>query len=142
MNKKAIYPGSFDPMHEGHVQVLKKALKLFDHVYVVVSINPDKDTQTNLEKRFEQVKEKTKDIPNITILRNSNRFMADIAKDLKVNFLIRSARNIKDFNYELELAAGNKTLNPDLETVLIIPDYDYIEFSSTLLRHKEKLENV
>ncbi|TNK91678.1 pantetheine-phosphate adenylyltransferase, partial [Mycoplasmopsis pullorum] len=57
-------------------------------------------------------------------------------------FIIRSGRDIQDFTYELELAAGNKILNPDLETILIIPNYDDIKFSSTLERHKEKLKNV
>lgn len=137
-NKKiAIYPGSFDPLHQGHIQIIKKALKLFDFLYVIVSFNPDKNNQSDIQKRFNDVKDKLKDFSNIKVLKNTNRFTAEIANDLNANFIIRSARNINDFNYELELAAGNKKINDNLETILIVPDYDFINYSSTLLRHSK-----
>ncbi|UCU26599.1 pantetheine-phosphate adenylyltransferase [Mycoplasma anserisalpingitidis] len=143
MNKKyAIYPGSFDPWHKGHMEILKKALKIFDAIFIIVSINPDKDNQSNIDKRFNNVKEKVKDLDNVEVLINKSGFIADIARKLNVNFIIRSARNNTDFNYELELAAGNKTLNNELETILIMPNYEDINYSSTLERHKEKLKNV
>ncbi|QDY87686.1 pantetheine-phosphate adenylyltransferase [Mycoplasma anserisalpingitidis] len=143
MNKKyAIYPGSFDPWHKGHMEILKKALKIFDAIFIIVSINPDKDNQSNIDKRFNNVKEKVKDLDNVEVLINKSGFIADIARELNVNFIIRSARNNTDFNYELELAAGNKTLNNELETILIMPNYEDINYSSTLERHKEKLKNV
>lgn len=143
MNKKyAIYPGSFDPWHKGHMEILKKALKIFDAIFIIVSINPDKSNQSDIEKRFSEVKEKVKHLSNVEVLINKNGFISDMAKELNVNFIIRSARNNTDFNYELELAAGNKTLNSDLETILIMPNYEDINYSSTLERHKEKLKNV
>lgn len=141
-NKKtAIYPGSFDPLHEGHIQIIKKALKLFDFLYVIVSFNPDKENQNDIELRFNQVKHELKNFSNIKILKNKNRFTAEIANELNVNFIIRSARNINDFNYELELAAGNKKINKNLETILIMPDYNFINYSSTLLRHTKWIKN-
>lgn len=143
MNKKyAIYPGSFDPWHKGHMEILKKALKIFDAIFIIVSINPDKDNQSNIDKRFNDVKEKVKDLDNVEVLINKSGFIANTARELNVNFIIRSARNNTDFNYELELAAGNKTLNNELETILIMPNYEDINYSSTLERHKEKLKNV
>lgn len=137
--KKALYPGSFNPFHEGHLNILDKALKLFDEVIVIVSINPDKNNFSNLEERFELVCKKLKQYKNVKVIKNSNNLIANIAKELDANFLIRSARTTTDYEYELDLAAGNHSLNNDLETILILPDYDKIDYSSTLLRHKKIL---
>lgn len=137
--KKALYPGSFNPFHEGHLNILDKALKLFDEVIVIVSINPDKNNFSNLEERFKLVCKKLKQYKNVKVIKNSNNLIANIAKELDANFLIRSARTTTDYEYELDLAAGNHSLNNDLETILILPDYDKIDYSSTLLRHKKIL---
>lgn len=137
--KKAIYPGSFDPFHKGHMSVVEKALKIFDYLLVVVSINPDKENQTPIDQRLKLVKTKLKHFKNVDVTFNSDRFIANIAAENNINFLVRSARNKTDFDYELELAAGNKYLNNRLETILIVPDFELINFSSTLERHKRKL---
>ncbi|WP_036464160.1 pantetheine-phosphate adenylyltransferase [Mycoplasmopsis sturni] len=139
-SKIAIYPGSFDPLHKGHIQILKKALKLFDLIYLVVTNNPDKIEQSNLETRLNFAKEQLKNLPNIIVISNPNKLTGELAKELKANFLIRSARNITDFNYEIELAAGNKKINKNLETILIMPNYRSINYSSTLIRHMKKLK--
>ncbi|WP_025755127.1 pantetheine-phosphate adenylyltransferase [Mycoplasmopsis cricetuli] len=138
-SKIAIYPGSFDPIHKGHIEILKKALNLFDKIYVIVSVNPDKLHQNDIQIRYQLVKEKTKQFKNIEILINENELTALVARKLKANFIIRSARNILDYNYEIELAAGNKHLNKNLETILIMPNYQHINYSSTLMRHKKRL---
>ncbi|MBD5789010.1 phosphopantetheine adenylyltransferase [Mycoplasma synoviae GX11-T] len=137
--KKAIYPGSFDPIHKGHINIIKKAVKLFDYVYVIVSINPDKNNLTGIKTRFLNTKKKLSKFENVEVLLNEDDFIANIAKKHDCNYLIRSARNIKDYSYEIELAAGNKFLNSNLETILIMPDYENINYSSTLLRHGKKL---
>lgn len=138
--KIAIYPGSFDPFHQGHLNIIKKALKLFDKLYVIVSINPDKPNQSSIDKRLKDVQNSLINIENIEILANKDDFIANVALKLGANFIVRSARDKTDFEYELELAAGNKHLNNNLETILILPDYDFIEFSSTLERHRRKLD--
>ncbi|UUD36039.1 pantetheine-phosphate adenylyltransferase [Mycoplasmopsis citelli] len=137
--KKAIYPGSFDPLHQGHIQILKKALLLFDKVYVIVTNNPDKENQSDINQRFSNTKKQLANFENVEVLMNENEFTAVFAKQLNANFIIRSARDNHDFNYELELAAGNKHLNSKLETILIIPNYKSVKYSSTLIRHKERL---
>lgn len=137
--KIAIYPGSFDPLHEGHVEIIAKGLKLFDIIYVIVSVNPDKKSQRPIEERFEEASLILRDWERVKVIMNKDDFIANIAKELGADFLIRSARNNKDFNYEMELAAGNNILNKDLETILIIPKHEYVNYSSTLLRHKKKL---
>lgn len=138
-SKIAIYPGSFDPLHKGHIQILKKALKLFDLIYLVVTNNPDKIEQSNLENRLNFAKKRLQNLPNIIVISNPDKLTGELAKELKANFLIRSARNISDFNYEIELAAGNKKINKNLETILIMPNYRSINYSSTLIRHMKKL---
>lgn len=142
MKKKAIYAGSFDPIHEGHLAVIKKALKMFDELLVIVSINPDKNNYDNLEERYLYVKKVLKDFKNVKVMINKNELIGDIAKRENCEFLIRSARNQTDFNYELVVAAGNHAVNHNLETILILPDYDMIDYSSSLIRHKEKLKEL
>lgn len=139
-DKKAIYAGSFDPFHDGHFQILQKAARLFDFVYVIVSINPDKPDASDIDIRYNNTKKLLSNLTNVQLLKNKDRFIAEIAKELDVKYLVRSARDVIDFNYELELAAGNNSLNNELETVLLIPSYEYIKYSSTLIRHKEKMK--
>lgn len=139
MIKKAIYPGSFDPLHQGHLDVIKKALKIFDKIIVVVSINPDKNNLVNIKQRYLATCQELKAFENVEVVLNEADLMANVAKKYDANFIIRSARNETDYKYELELAAGNNSQNQELETILIIPDYKMIEYSSTLLRHKRKL---
>ncbi|VEU65797.1 phosphopantetheine adenylyltransferase [Mesomycoplasma conjunctivae] len=135
--KQAIFAGSFDPLHEGHLSIINKALKIFDHLFVVVTINPDKSDASDIEARFLSVKEQLSDFKNVTVIKNSNKLTAELAKELNIKFLVRSARNNLDLNYEMSLAAGNHQLNNDLETILFFPDYELIEYSSTLERHKK-----
>ncbi|VEU58505.1 pantetheine-phosphate adenylyltransferase [Mycoplasmopsis gallinacea] len=139
-DKKAIYAGSFDPFHDGHFQILQKAARLFDFVYVIVSINPDKPDASDIDIRYNNTKKLLSNLTNVQVLKNKDRFIAEIAQELDVKYLVRSARDVIDFNYELELAAGNNSLNNELETVLLIPSYEYIKYSSTLIRHKEKMK--
>lgn len=132
--KIAIYPGSFDPIHEGHMHIIKKSLDLFDKVIILVSNNKEKANQTNIDDRFNKVKELTKDIKNIEVHKNVDKTTAHWAKDKGIKFLIRSGRNDIDFKYELELAAANNYLNKNLETILIMPDYEKINFESRLIK--------
>ncbi|TQC54154.1 pantetheine-phosphate adenylyltransferase [Mycoplasmopsis mucosicanis] len=140
MLTKAIYAGSFDPLHSGHQAVISKALKLVDHLIIVVSNNPDKNNLNNLEQRFNFIKNLYANNKNIEVLCNKNELIGNIAARLNVNFLIRSARNNTDYQNELDIAAGNHEVNPQLETILIIPDYEMIGISSTLIRHKQALK--
>ncbi|WP_406613958.1 pantetheine-phosphate adenylyltransferase [Mycoplasma corogypsi] len=140
-NKKiALFPGSFNPIHDGHLSIIKKAAKLFDFLYVAVTINPDKekaDIAKNTEIAIQEVKKLNLD--NILVISNPNKFTADLARELNATYLVRSARNNIDYEYELEMAEANFQLNNQLQTILIFPDFDKIEYNSTILRHKEKM---
>ncbi|SYV96814.1 pantetheine-phosphate adenylyltransferase [Mycoplasmopsis edwardii] len=132
--KNALYAGSFNPMHEGHLSVLKKACKLFDKVYVLVAQNPEKE-KNDIIKNINDVKSKIKDITNAEVLEGCQEMLtANVAKELNIKFLIRSARNNLDYKYELDLASGNKIINNDLETILLIPDDQYLNHSSSLIK--------
>jgi len=134
--KKAIYAGSFDPIHQGHIKVLKKALKLFDEVIVIIANNDFKKNQSNIDKRLVEVKQSIKkhNLRNVTCYILNDKYLATWAKENDINFLIRSARNNTDFKYELDLAKLNKEINKKFETILIIPDLKDIEYSSTKFR--------
>ncbi len=135
--KKAIYVGSFDPIHNGHMKVLKKALCLFDEIIVIIANNDFKKKQGNLDERFEQVKRKVKEekLKNVSIYILEEKYLATWAKENNITYLVRSARNNTDFKYELDLAKLNKEINPDLETILIIPDSEDLEYSSSKFRN-------
>ena len=136
--KKAIFAGSFDPMHEGHLSIINKALKIFDFIFVVVSFNPEKKSTTSLKKRRDMVKQQVSQLKRVSVIINENEMTAHLAKKLDANWLIRSGRNNIDFEYELEMAAGSNHLNHELETVLIIPDYEKINFKSRLIKQTKK----
>ncbi|WP_036452642.1 pantetheine-phosphate adenylyltransferase [Mycoplasma buteonis] len=142
-NKKiALFPGSFNPWHSGHELILKKALKLFDFIYVVVTYNPDKNNLTDNDVNYQFIKNELKKINStkIKVLQNKNKMTAELAKELKCEFLIRGIRNAEDFEYEKKLAYANKHLNKDLETVFFLTDFQYQGYRSILIRHQEKIK--
>lgn len=135
--RKAIYPGSFDPIHKGHINIIKKASELFDKVFVVVSNNPEKEDQSPLLERFELVS-KSIDIDNVEVIVNDHKLTVDIAKQNGAKWIVRSGRNDIDFKYELELAAANKHISKDIETILIYPDFENVEYQSRLIKQGVK----
>lgn len=135
--KKAIFAGSFDPVHPGHLKIIQKAAKLFDKLYVVVANNNFKNQQKNIQKRKQEIIKQIA-IKNVEVEILEEKYLAKWAEAKKINYLVRSARNDIDFNYELEMAKMNKIINQKLETILIIPNYDDIHFSSTQFREFNK----
>ncbi|GAA5414649.1 pantetheine-phosphate adenylyltransferase [Ureaplasma ceti] len=135
-NKRtAIYSGSFDPIHEGHLSILIKANALFDKVYVVVSNNPDKNSNS-LEMRAQQIQQFLQDHNvQFDVIINSG-LTVDIAHQLDAHYLIRGLRNELDLKYELALAQQNQKLAPDIETVFFLADADKVQISSTSIRNK------
>lgn len=136
--KIAVFPGSFDPITNGHIDILKRAIKLFDKIIVLVAVNPEKKTTLSLEERVETIKEATKDIPNLEIDFTSGLTVA-YAKEHGATYLIRGLRNEKDFEFESELMAANKAIDSSIETVFFIADEQDIEISSS--RVKELLKS-
>lgn len=132
--RKAIFAGTFNPIHDGHIDIIKKATQLFDHLYIVIAHNPEKE-KSDLEARSEIVKNQIKemDIKNIEVLQLEKGLLADFAEKLNVEYLVRSARDGQDYDYELLMANQNHRLNDKLETVIIVPHNDKLEIRSSLL---------
>ncbi|MCS7174742.1 pantetheine-phosphate adenylyltransferase [Pseudothermotoga sp.] len=130
---KAMYPGSFDPITYGHLDVIHRALKIFDELWVVVMINPKKKALLPLDKRLELIKELLKDEPRVHV--DSHRgLLVDYAKSKNIKTIVRGLRAVTDFQYELEMAIANKHLWPELETVFLMTDEKFSFLSSGLVR--------
>lgn len=141
--KRAIFPGSFNPLHEGHIDIIKRAAHLFDELYVAVSINVDKQNELSLNDRFLQVQEKVKllNLNNVVVIRNST-LTIKCAQEYKCNYIIRSLRNTEDFNYELNIAQAHHDMDNSIETVLLFANSELAHKCSTDIRAiEQKLDN-
>ncbi len=125
--KTAIYPGSFDPITKGHLDVLKRAANIFDKVIVVVSVNVNKKSFLSVEDRVELIKQSCKDIPNVEV-DSFDGLTIEYAKKRNANVLIRGLRAVSDFEYEMQLSQANSALCSDIHTVFLItkPKYNFI----------------
>jgi pantetheine-phosphate adenylyltransferase len=130
---KAIYPGSFDPITYGHLDVIQRALKIFDELWVVVMVNPKKKPLLSLEKRLELIEELLRDEPRVHVDSHSG-LLVDYAKNKNIRTIVRGLRAVTDFQYELEMAIANKHLWHELETVFLMTDEKYSFLSSGLVR--------
>lgn len=130
---KAIYPGTFDPITNGHADLIGRASKMFSHVMVAVAYNPNKQPLFSLEERVELVKEVTKHLPNVEV-KGFTGLLADLARTEGANILIRGLRAVSDFEFEFQLANMNRRLNRDLESVFLTPSEENSFISSTLVK--------
>ncbi len=139
MNTTAIYPGTFDPITDGHLDLIARASKLFDKVIVAVAINPGKAPLFSLEERVDMAMQTTDLYPNVTIIGFSN-LLVDCAKEQGANVILRGLRAVSDFEYEFQLAGMNRRLSPDLETMFLTPAEQYEFISSSMIREVAKLK--
>ena len=131
--KIAIYPGSFDPITKGHLDIVSRACKLFDKVYVLVSVNIKKKYMFSVEERVEMIKHSFKNIENVEVV-SCDSLVVDFAKKVNAKYIIRGVRNHNDFYSEQELAYFNKKLNPDIETILLFPSIENMYVSSSIVK--------
>ena len=128
---KAIYPGSFDPITIGHLDIIDRARELFDEVVIVIMGNDEKKGTFDDEERLEMVNECIKDMPNVTAVIGEG-LTVEYARKLGANVMVRGIRAVTDYEYELQLATANMTLAPDIHTVFLVakPQYSFLSSST------------
>ncbi|MBS0971169.1 pantetheine-phosphate adenylyltransferase [Nissabacter archeti] len=133
MSNKAIYPGTFDPLTNGHLELMTRASVMFDRVVLAVAANPAKKPLFSLEERVALARQALAHLPNVEVIGFSS-LMAHFAEQQQANILIRGLRAVTDFEYEKQLAAMNRHLLPTLETVFLMPSEQWGFLSSTLVK--------
>lgn len=136
--RTAVYSGTFDPVTLGHVDVVRRAAGLFDHLVIAVAIAHHKKTLFTLEQRVALVQGACKGLANVSVLPFDGLIM-DFCADRKATAVVRGIRNLTDFDYEAQMAAMNRKLRPEVETVFLLPDAPLACISSTLVREISKL---
>lgn len=136
--RRAICPGSFDPLHNGHVEIIARASSLFDEVVVAVSHNPSKNYLFDIEQRIEIVEQTFAGLSGITVKPMASGLLAEFARELGANAIVKGLRNVMDFEYEVPMAAMNRHLQ-SVETVFLPADASYTPLSSSLLKEVHQL---
>lgn len=131
--KTAIYPGSFDPVTFGHLDILKRGLTVFDHIIVAVLNNSRKDPLFSVEERVEFLKKATEGLSSVTV-DSFDGLLMDYVHRKKVKVVLRGLRAISDFEYELQIASINKNLNPAIETCFMMTSNRYSFLSSSMVK--------
>ena len=133
MSFKALYPGTFDPPTNGHIDLIQRGARLFDHLIVAILVNPVKNPLFTIEERIEMLKEATSSMGNVSIA-TFDGLMVDFARQQGVSAVLRGIRAISDYEYEFQMALMNRRLAPEIETVFLQPAGRYSFVSSRMVK--------
>lgn len=133
MMRTAVYPGSFDPVTNGHLDIIRRAAKMVDKVIVAVIHNPNKSPLFSLEERMELLKKVTKDIDNVEVDCFTG-LLVDYVKEKNVDVIVKGLRAVSDFEYEFQMALVNKKLNPKVETIFMMTSSEFSYLSSSIVK--------
>lgn len=133
MSTKAIYPGTFDPMTNGHLDIVTRAALMFDQIVLAIAASPGKKPMFSLEERVSLAEQVVAPLPNVTVV-GFGDLMANFARDQQASVLVRGLRAVSDFEFEMQLAHMNRHLFPELESVFLMPSEQYSFISSSLVK--------
>ena len=133
MKTIAIYPGSFDPITNGYVDLIHRACKLFDKVIIAITQNTNKNSFLSIDQRVKAVETAIEPLTNIRVL-SFDSLLVDFAREHNAQIIIRGLRAVSDFDYEFQLSGMNKRLNPAIETLFMTPSEEFANISSSLVR--------
>ncbi len=131
--KRAVYPGSFDPLTLGHLDIIRRSAGIVDELVVSVLHNSAKNSLFSTDERVSMIKEVTKDIPNVKVTAFDG-LLVDYVREIDASLIIRGLRAVTDFEYELQLTQTNHILNPQVETIFLTTNLQYSYLSSTIVR--------
>lgn len=138
--RKILYPGTFDPLTNGHIDLVKRAIELFDAVVVTVAKNPGKEPLFSVEERVSMLKESLKDFDNVTV-DSFDGLVVDHAKAVGAVGILRGLRAVSDFEYEFQMALMNRKLSNNIATVFLMPHEKYTYLNSTIIRNLAELKS-
>jgi len=133
MKHVAVYPGTFDPVTNGHLDLVERSLRIFDEVIVAIAENPKKEPLFSLEERIDMFREVTKGFRRVTI-EGFDGLLVDYVKEKKASGIVRGLRAVSDFEYEMQMALMNRRLDHTIETVFLMPNEEYSFITSTIVR--------
>lgn len=134
MKKKAIYPGTFDPFTNGHLDVLERAMTIFEEVTVLIAENSSKNTLFTVDERMAAIRSVTASMAGVSVEVLHDGLLAEYARDHGANAIIRGVRQVKDFEYEFQLSLLNRHLNPEVTTVFLMPNVKYTYVASSIIK--------
>lgn len=130
---RAIYPGSFDPATNGHIDIIRRSANMVDELFVGVLNNSAKNSLFSVDERVSMIKEITNDLPNVRVV-SFDGLLVDFAREINANIIIRGLRAVTDFEYELQIAQTNHVENPAIETIFLTTSLQYSYLSSTIVK--------
>ena len=136
--KRIVYPGTFDPIHNGHLDIARKAAELFDELILVVAVNQEKSPLFNDKERVGLIKESLSDVKNVRV-DTFNGLVVDFVRSTESVAIIRGLRHVSDFEFEFQMAMMNFNLNPNIKSLFMMPDEKYIHLNSTVIKDVARL---
>jgi len=136
--KRIVYPGTFDPIHNGHLDIARKAAELFDELILVVAVNQEKSPLFNDKERVDLIKESLSDVKNARV-DTFNGLVVDFVRSTESVAIIRGLRHVSDFEFEFQMAMMNFNLNPNIKSLFMMPDEKYIHLNSTVIKDVARL---
>ena len=131
--KRAIYPGSFDPLTLGHLDIIERAAKMVDELYVSVLINSAKNSLFSLDERVSIIEKQTAHLPNVKVT-SFTGLLAEYAREIEATMIVRGLRAVTDYDYEIQIAQTNHIINNNIDTIFLATSLDYSYLSSTIVK--------